>query len=128
LAINVGGGIEPMLSDSIFEYLHYPRGAGTTKDHVRWLLEALDHYSQPPFDYGPEYLAILRKLAKDYLRKPSFERLMALLRSAIAYMRVQDSSSSTGAWVEIVDGGIMHYPNGKPHGRETLHLETEYDS
>lgn len=117
-----------MLSDAIFETLYRPVGPGTTKDHVYCLLAAIDHYSQPPFTYGPEYLAILRKLAKDYIRKPSFQKLMALHRSAMAYMRAQDSCSASPAWLTIEEGEISFYPYGKPHERESLHNEVGYDS
>ena len=75
-----------MLSDSIFDLLYRP-SSGTEWDNVRWFLEDLEHYSKEQFDYQPEHLEILRRLAQKYLEKPSFVSFQNLHRSAAAMMR-----------------------------------------
>ncbi len=103
-----------MLSDAIFDNLYCPSGPGTAKDRVRLFLADLDHYSKPPFDYDEEHLAVLQKLAKAYLRRPSFVAFQNLHRSAVALMRAQDTSPSTydefGCRLVIQDRELWFYP------------------
>jgi hypothetical protein len=98
-----------MLSDTIFDNLYHPSGPGTAKDRVRWFLEDLDHYDKPSFVYDEKHLAILRDLAKAYLRHPSFVTLQNL-QSALAFMRAMDASPSTydefGCRLVIQDGEL----------------------
>jgi hypothetical protein len=96
-----------MLSDSIHDLLYCP-SSGTERDNVRWFLEDLEHYSKEPFDYEPEHLEVLRRLAQKYLEKPSFVAFQNLHRSAIAMMRFQDCSSAAPAVLEVKDGELCY--------------------
>jgi hypothetical protein len=104
-----------MLSDAIFDNLYCPSGPGTAKDRVRLFLADLDHYSKLPYDYDKEHLAVLRKLTKAYLRRSSFVALQNLHRSAVAFMRANDTSPTTydkfGCRLVIdEDGELRFYP------------------
>jgi len=105
-----------MLSDAISDNLYCPVGPGTAKDRVRLFLADLDHYSKPPFDYDEAHLAVLRKLAKAYLRRPSFVALQNLHRSAVAFMRAMDTPPSTyeefGCRLVIQDGELRFIVTG----------------
>jgi hypothetical protein len=101
-----------MLSDSIFDLLYCP-SSGTERDNVRWFLEDLEHYRKEPFDYEPEHLEVLRRLAQKYLEKPSFVSFQNLHRSAVAMMRFQDCSSAALAVLEVKDGELCLWPYGK---------------
>jgi hypothetical protein len=101
-----------MLSDSIHDLLYCP-SSGTELDNVHWFLEDLEHYSKEPFDYEPKHLEVLRRLAKAYLKKPSFVSFQNLHRSAVAMMQGQDYSPGMPGILTVIDGEISFLPYGQ---------------
>jgi len=112
-----------MLSEIIHDYLYRPT-SGTEQENVRHFLEALDDHSKPPFDYRPEHLEILRRLAKDYMEKPSFVSFQNLHRSAVAFMKGQDCAPNAPCTLVVDEGEIWFRPYGRIASGEMMLMRT----
>ena len=101
-----------MLNDKIFDHLYHP-SEGTEQENVEAFLKDIEWYSDRPL-YGAQVLQILKQLAQAYLESPSFVAFQKLHRSAIAFMRFEDSHADTGR-LNIDNGELCYVENHITH-------------
>jgi hypothetical protein len=97
-----------MLSDSIHDIFWHPP-TQDSESKAQWFLEDIDHYSKEPFSYDPEHLKTLRNLCNEaLLTQTGYDRLF---RSAIAFMRFQDTPPSVAErhhqYLIVKDGELI---------------------